>query len=302
MSGSTEVPDLAGRQSPRAAVQAHTWSKPLLCAPLFASEPCGVLLGGRRRFTGAAGASGEANNRAIETLAGIQPGDVIMSEWNNSVLRPCHYVAADRSNHCIVLCIRCSVLPLLAFTGACTLPADVDDEPCVAWGCVSGSRGTALTVTQGRSSQALTSLHHPRGSLEVGDVFSDISANPLEVDLLGTSSKVHEGIMAAATYVHCNTAPALELAAQRFLGWPLLVTGHSLGGEAPPRLRFHQPLRHGATMLLCTWHVVYVAGAPPEPGSPVPSRRLTCRLQRLSRDGPRRSLHPCPCRAHPHLE
>ena len=43
-------------------------------------------------------------------------------------------------------------------------------------------------------------------------------------------AQVHEGIMAAATYVHSNTAPALERAAAEHPGWPLLLTGHSLGG------------------------------------------------------------------------
>lgn len=38
-------------------------------------------------------------------------------------------------------------------------------------------------------------------------------------------------MMEAATFVHCNTAQALEAAAHRFPGWPVLVTGHSMGGE-----------------------------------------------------------------------
>ena len=44
--------------------------------------------------------------------------------------------------------------------------------------------------------------------------------------------KVHEGMMAAATFVHCNTVNALQAAAQQFPGWPVLVTGHSYGGRA----------------------------------------------------------------------
>lgn len=64
----------------------------------------------------------------------------------------------------------------------------------------------------------------------MGDIFSDISAAALEVTLLGCAGQVHEGIMAAATYVHSNTAQALQRAAAEFPGWPLLVTGHSLGG------------------------------------------------------------------------
>lgn len=34
-------------------------------------------------------------------------GHLLMAEWNNSVGRPCHYVAADLANHCIVVAIRC---------------------------------------------------------------------------------------------------------------------------------------------------------------------------------------------------
>jgi len=33
-------------------------------------------------------------------------GHLLMAEWNNSVGRPCHYVAADLANHCIVVAIR----------------------------------------------------------------------------------------------------------------------------------------------------------------------------------------------------
>ncbi len=43
--------------------------------------------------------------------------------------------------------------------------------------------------------------------------------------------QVHEGMMSAATFVHCDTVEATEAAAQRFPGWHVLVTGHSNGGE-----------------------------------------------------------------------
>ncbi|KAL0036871.1 hypothetical protein WJX77_003190 [Trebouxia sp. C0004] len=125
-------------------------------------------------FDAAGGASAEANNLAVAQLAGLDPSDVIMGEWSNSVMRPCHYIAADKANHCIILAIR--------------------------------------------------------GSLEVGDVLSDLSANPMELSLLGVQGKVHEGMMGAATFVHCNSAAALESVAQTHPGWPLVVTGHSMGG------------------------------------------------------------------------
>lgn len=33
-------------------------------------------------------------------------------------------------------------------------------------------------------------------------------------------------------YVQCNTAPALESLEKTHPGWPVLITGHSMGGEA----------------------------------------------------------------------
>jgi hypothetical protein len=59
-------------------------------------------------FCEAGGASGEANNEAVLKLAGVRPGHLLMAEWNNSIGRPCHYVAADLANHCIVVAIRCA--------------------------------------------------------------------------------------------------------------------------------------------------------------------------------------------------
>ena len=74
-----------------------------------------------------------------------------------------------------------------------------------------------------------------RGSLEIGDVLSDVRGSPMEVHLLGVAGSVHEGLMGAATFVHCNTAQALERAGQDHPGLPLLIAGHSMGG-APPQL------------------------------------------------------------------
>ncbi len=61
-------------------------------------------------------------------------------------------------------------------------------------------------------------------------MLSNLSAQPMETTLLGRPGRVHEGMLSAATYVHCNTGAALADAARRFPGWPLLVTGHSMGG------------------------------------------------------------------------
>lgn len=64
-------------------------------------------------FYAAGGASGEANNEAVSNLAGVRPGHLLMAEWNNSVGRPCHYVAADLANHFIVVAVRCDLCPLV---------------------------------------------------------------------------------------------------------------------------------------------------------------------------------------------
>ena len=62
--------------------------------------------------------------------------------------------------------------------------------------------------------------------------------------------KVHEGMMSAATFVHCNSAAALESVAHTHPGWPLVVTGHSMGGKY---------LGSHAMSLLSPWGVSPVA-------------------------------------------
>ena len=52
----------------------------------------------------------------------------------------------------------------------------------------------------------------------------------------GRRSARLQGIFQASTYIHSTTEGALRDAARRFPGWPLLLTGHSLGGE-PARAR-----------------------------------------------------------------
>ena len=69
-----------------------------------------------------------------------------------------------------------------------------------------------------------------RGSLQIGDLLSDLTAHPMELALGGADGWVHAGLLQAATYVHCATRVALERAAEQCPGWPVLVTGHSLGG------------------------------------------------------------------------
>lgn len=64
-----------------------------------------------------------------------------------------------------------------------------------------------------------------RGSLEIGDIATDLTAAPLEYEFQGVKGWVHEGLMSAATYVQCNTVDALAEAAEKYPGWPLFVTG-----------------------------------------------------------------------------
>lgn len=64
----------------------------------------------------------------------------------------------------------------------------------------------------------------------MGDLLSDLSAAPFDHELDGVHGHVHPGMLAAATYVQCCAQCALEQAAARCPGWPVLVTGHSLGG------------------------------------------------------------------------
>ena len=49
-------------------------------------------------------------------------GHLLMAEWNNSVGRPCHYVAADLANHCIVVAIRCGCCSLAHLPEEIVLP------------------------------------------------------------------------------------------------------------------------------------------------------------------------------------
>lgn len=84
-----------------------------------------------------------------------------------------------------------------------------------------------------------------RGSVEMGDLVTDISGGPLNVNIGGVAGSVHEGkhdrkhfchemtnpgSMAAAIYVHSNTSALLKETIDRYPNWPIFVTGHSIGG------------------------------------------------------------------------
>lgn len=67
-------------------------------------------------------------------------------------------------------------------------------------------------------------------------MLSNLSADPMEVHLFKKVGKVHKGMMQSALYVHTQTASVLAEAGKRFPGWPLFITGHSLGGYLPPHV------------------------------------------------------------------
>lgn len=84
--------------------------------------------------------------------------------------------------------------------------------------------------------QGKVSMHHTlrNAMMQAITASLQITSEPCSsvecVQAYSTDVQVHEGMMSAATFVHCNTAEALEAAEQKFPGWPVLVTGHSYGG------------------------------------------------------------------------
>ena len=69
-----------------------------------------------------------------------------------------------------------------------------------------------------------------RGSLQVGDLLSDVNASSVKKTMLGGTGWVHEGMLSSASYIHCCIKDVLSKACAQRPGWPVLVTGHSLGG------------------------------------------------------------------------
>ncbi len=61
--------------------------------------------------------------------------------------------------------------------------------------------------------------------------------------------------MSAATYVHSNTASTLRRAAAEHPGWPLLLTGHSLGGVLPAVLFVAVLWSVNSKFMLCAGHI-----------------------------------------------
>eukprot|EP00887_Chlorella_sp_A99_P004794 scaffold4.g4794.t1 len=183
------------------------------------------------QFDAVGGVSAEANNEAVAALAGLDPADILQagaSEWRNSPFRPCYYLAADRANEVIVLSIRQALAlrpPAFRTREAVACPT------CPANSSSSCGLDMPLAATAPRSIQRVRCSRCRRGSLQLGDLLSDLSAAPFFFELVeGVEGHVHSGMLSAASYVQCATAEALAAAGERFPGWPLLLTGHSLGG------------------------------------------------------------------------
>jgi surfactin synthase thioesterase subunit len=85
-------------------------------------------------------------------------------------------------------------------------------------------------------------------------MLTDIHAKPIAVHLAGIKCFVHEGMLRAAAYVHCNTAQALQSAAEDYPGAPLFVTGHSMGGgvAALVTLLLRQPKGAPEALQVCS--------------------------------------------------
>ena len=49
------------------------------------------------------------------------------------------------------------------------------------------------------------------------------------------AAQVHDFIIQAATFFYTNAYEALQAAAERFPGWPVMLTGHSMGGTPKPQ-------------------------------------------------------------------
>lgn len=69
-----------------------------------------------------------------------------------------------------------------------------------------------------------------RGTLQLGDYSTVLDATSLDVNVLGVDTKVHSGMYRSAENLMGVTLPALQVAAAQVPGWPVMVTGHSLGG------------------------------------------------------------------------
>ncbi len=64
-----------------------------------------------------------------------------------------------------------------------------------------------------------------RGSLELGDIGTDLAAQLQPWSLGGRPACVHKGLLSAAHFVMASVKEELVEATGMFPGWPLLITG-----------------------------------------------------------------------------
>lgn len=136
-------------------------------------------------FDAVGGVSPEANNEAVAALTGLaSPDDLLMAEWRNSPYRPCHYVAIDRANQCIVLSIRWGVKG--------STHAETGRRPScnMRRACTAVEPATPAADTTPIPVPCLCAL--ARGSLQLGDLLSDLAAAPMEVTVGGVPGYVHQ--------------------------------------------------------------------------------------------------------------
>ena len=89
---------------------------------------------------------------------------------------------------------------------------------------------TLLRLLRGLCSQLLTAAAPRSPYLQAGDACTVLDAVPQPVTLCGVSGHVHGGFLAAARNLVQPVAAALQTAAERCPGYPVLLCGHSLGG------------------------------------------------------------------------
>ena len=151
------------------------------------------MISGSAFFNPVSGASAEANNEAIESITGIPTLDLLKCEWRNSSFRPCHFLAVDRARRRLVLSIRGS----LEVGDLCT---DLEAQ----------SQPFHLLSLASQASEAIDSTVGQKGEVQV--------------------HHVHKGLLSAALFVAASTSSVLTHATEgEYRGWPLIISGHSLG-------------------------------------------------------------------------
>lgn len=153
--------------------------------------------------------------------------------------RPCHYLGIDRANQCIVISIRCVCLSV------CVAAAVVSTvcllQPAFFRKLQTADRAPRDLPWSLRTTDLPRAAPLPpryRGSLQVGDLLSDLAAAPMEVKLAGADGWVHQvRRRGEANEAWCSVARGLQ-------------RRHCGGSCFPPSLRPHRA--SWARQPLCT--------------------------------------------------